>query len=103
MPVSEHLLAVLFPFVIWGVLVGFVLSLLFAIEEGYQRLRRLHQIPCYRCRYYTRSPHLKCPVHPTEALSEDAIHCRDYEILARSRSSPNPKPLKKWLLNLIHF
>lgn len=103
MPGSDHLLAVLVPVAIWGVLMLFVLALFFAIEEGCRQLRRLHQIPCYCCRYYTGSPYLKCPVHPTEALSEEAIHCRDYETLARSRPSPDAKPLKKWILALISF
>jgi len=90
----NHALAVLVPMAIWAVLVMFVLTLLVAVEDGIQRLRQLHQIPCHRCQYYTGSPYLKCPVHPMRALSEEAINCRDYAKLVRS---PPPRPPKRWV------
>jgi len=49
------------------------------LQKGIQHLTRLHQIPCSRCVYFTGDYRLKCPVHPIEALTEDAIACRDYE------------------------
>jgi len=67
------------PLTIWAVLVWFGLALCLAIHDGWGRLRRLHQIPCHRCAFYTGSPYLKCPVHPQSALSELALGCRDYE------------------------
>jgi len=67
------------PIVIWALLLVFFLSLLFALDDGVKRLRRLHQIPCDRCLYNTGNPYLRCPVNPLSAFSEDAIHCRDFE------------------------
>ena len=41
--------------------------------------QRMHQIPCANCKFFTGDYHLKCPVHPREALSEAAIDCMDFE------------------------
>ena len=49
------------------------------VREGIRHLRRLHQIPCSRCVYFTGDYRLKCPVHPIIALTEEAIACHDYE------------------------
>jgi hypothetical protein len=57
------------------------LSYLQGFLRGIATLQRLHQIPCSRCRFFSSSPYLKCPVQPTIALSEQAIDCRDYETL----------------------
>ncbi|MGD1850694.1 MAG: hypothetical protein ACFCBU_08825 [Cyanophyceae cyanobacterium] len=49
------------------------------MREGKQRLETLHQIPCSKCQYFTNDFRLKCTVHPTIALSEDAVNCSDFE------------------------
>lgn len=76
--VYAHPLALLVPLAIWLILMVFVLAIALAMEAGVKQVRRLHQIPCHRCQFYTGSPYLKCPVHPLEALSEAAIDCGDY-------------------------
>jgi len=48
-------------------------------KEGVSHLRKLHQIPCSRCAFFTNDYRLKCTVHPITALSEDAINCCDFE------------------------
>lgn len=50
-----------------------------AFRSGWQNLRRLHQIPCSRCVFFTANYRLKCTVHPDRALSLAAIGCRDYQ------------------------
>jgi len=47
-------------------------------RDGVETLKRLHQIPCANCQFFTGDYHLKCTVHPSEALSEAAISCLDY-------------------------
>ena len=54
-------------------------SLVSMMFEGVSHARHLHQIPCANCRYFTGDYGLKCTVHPSLALSEDAIHCPDYD------------------------
>ena len=44
-----------------------------------ETLSKLHQIPCARCAFFTRDYRLKCTVHPSKALTEEAINCLDYE------------------------
>lgn len=72
-------LTLLCPVLIWLVLIGFFLSICLAVRDGIARLKRLHQIPCSRCAFYTGDYRLKCTVHPCKALSEEAIACLDYE------------------------
>lgn len=76
---ADSLLAIAVPLGIWAIVLIFVLSILLAVSDGIQRLRRLHQVPCCRCRYYSNSPYLKCPVHPCDAGSEKALGCPDYQ------------------------
>jgi hypothetical protein len=62
------------------------------------RLRRLHQVPCSRCAFYTGDYRLKCTVHPCKALSEEAIACLDYEPISSDklvRSPVNTAPRKR--------
>jgi hypothetical protein len=65
--------------VAWGLVAMTVWQLIAVTRDGMQRARRMHQIPCADCRYFTNSPFLKCPLHPKTALSEAAIGCDDYE------------------------
>jgi hypothetical protein len=52
-----------------------------AIRDGVVNAKRMHRIPCAGCQFFTNDHRLKCPVHPTKALSEAAINCPDYESL----------------------
>ena len=72
-------MAVMCPLLIGTILVAFLWSLMVALRDGVEYLKKLHRIPCDRCQYYTGTHYLKCPVHPMTALSEDAIGCRDFE------------------------
>jgi hypothetical protein len=67
-------------FIAWGLTVGSFWSLYGLLRDALQTTRRMHQIPCSRCRYFTQDYFLKCTVHPKKALSEDAIGCRDYDL-----------------------
>ena len=51
--------------------------------EGTATVKRLHQIPCAGCVYFSEDYALKCTVRPSDALSEAAIDCPDF----RPRSS----------------
>ncbi len=75
------------PISIWIVLLGFFFAVCLAVEDAVARLKRLHQVPCSHCAFFTGDYRLKCTVHPCTALSEAAIHCLDYEPGIR-RSQP---------------
>ncbi len=50
-----------------------------ALIDGMNHLKRLHQIPCNRCAFFTNNYVLKCTVRPEQAGTEAAIGCRDFE------------------------
>ncbi len=54
-------------------------SMVSFMRDGVSRAQKMHKIPCATCQYFTENYYLKCPVHPSIALSEAAINCRDYE------------------------
>ncbi|MGK7891183.1 MAG: hypothetical protein AB4042_17780 [Leptolyngbyaceae cyanobacterium] len=49
-----------------------------ALHRGIAQARRMHQIPCSNCQFFTGNYLLKCTVRPDIALSEAAISCSDY-------------------------
>ncbi|MCC0176122.1 hypothetical protein I4641_03895 [Waterburya agarophytonicola K14] len=40
--------------------------------------KKMHQIPCTKCRFFTGDYRLKCTVNPHFANTEEAIGCSDY-------------------------
>ncbi len=56
-----------------------VWNALTSLIQGIARVKRLHQIPCSHCQFFSGEYHLKCTVRPSIALSEDAINCIDYQ------------------------
>jgi hypothetical protein len=46
---------------------------------GLVQARRMHQVPCSNCRYFSGDYTLKCTLHPHNACTFAAIGCHDYE------------------------
>ena len=67
------------PLLIWLVLLCFFCAIFFGIQDGFLLLKKLHQIPCDRCAFYTGEICLKCTLHPYKAFTEEAINCEDWE------------------------
>lgn len=70
--------------VVCAILIQFgLLTLLVAVmrslRDGIKQVKQAHTIPCSRCVFFTGDYVLKCTVHPSEALTEQAIHCPDFE------------------------
>lgn len=53
-------------------------SLWSAIRDTTDRAKKMHQIPCSNCQFFTNDYRLKCPVNPFSANTEQAINCADY-------------------------
>jgi hypothetical protein len=70
----------------WGIVLIVGWSVLAALRDGVKQVKHLHQIPCANCQFFTNSYYLKCPVHPSMALSEEAIGCRDYQASSQIRN-----------------
>ena len=62
----------------WGLLLLVLWTIAAAIADTVRRAERMHQIPCANCAFFTKDYHLKCPVQPMIALSEQAIGCSDF-------------------------
>jgi len=77
---------IILTFIAWCLVLDFVYSLGVTSVEGWKQLRRMHQVPCSRCMYFTGDYNLKCTVRPCDALTEQAIGCRDFEVVALKRS-----------------
>lgn len=66
-------------FIAWSLVSAIAISLIATARRSIANLRKIHQIPCSRCAFSTSDYRLKCSVRPTEAFSETAINCLDFE------------------------
>lgn len=41
-------------------------------------IKHLPEVPCRNCQFFTNNPYLKCAVHPSTALTDQALNCSDY-------------------------
>jgi len=85
LPMLYSLIQAIHPFLVpvcfvcaWGLIFLVSSSMVRMIAASVQQAKRMHQIPCANCVFFTGDYHLKCPVHPKLALSEEAIDCNDY-------------------------
>lgn len=62
----------------WGVLALALVQIGRMFTEGTAQAKRLHQIPCSKCQYFSGDYTLKCALHPSQAGTEAAIDCRDF-------------------------
>jgi hypothetical protein len=74
----QPVLSPLFFTAIWGLFFFFLWSAWISARIGIANLKRLHQIPCANCQFFTNDFRLKCTVRPTYALTEEAINCSDF-------------------------
>lgn len=56
-------------------------SVISFILDAIAQAKRMHQIPCTKCRFFTGDYRLKCTVNPSAANTEQAIGCSDYRQL----------------------
>lgn len=85
------MLHLVFCLAVWTTIATFVFcKSLNTTKQGINHLKRLHQVPCSNCAYFTGDYRLKCTVNPTIAMSETAIGCRDF--LSKEGTRHNNKP-----------
>ncbi|MGL5834917.1 MAG: hypothetical protein ACRC1Z_17045 [Waterburya sp.] len=53
-------------------------SLISCILDVIAQAKKMHQIPCSNCRFFTGDYRLKCTINPSIANTEQAIDCGDY-------------------------
>jgi hypothetical protein len=54
-------------------------SLISCILDAIAQAKKMHQIPCTKCRFFTGDYRLKCTVNPMIANTEQAIGCGEYQ------------------------
>ncbi|MEO0867534.1 MAG: hypothetical protein AAFY17_03605 [Cyanobacteria bacterium J06642_11] len=64
----------------WSVVILGAWQLVAATRDGIRHAQTMHRIPCADCSFFTNEAVLKCPLHPTMAMSEEAIDCLDFEL-----------------------
>ncbi|NEP00906.1 MAG: hypothetical protein F6K58_20015 [Symploca sp. SIO2E9] len=63
----------------WGLIILFFWTVWSSIRASLAIAKRMHQIPCTQCQFFTNDYRLKCTVNPSIANSEAAINCREYQ------------------------
>jgi len=69
-----------FAAIAWGIIALGLWQVIAAGRETVRRSAMMHEIPCADCQFFTNDHRLKCPVHPHEALTPEAVGCRDFEM-----------------------
>ena len=70
------MLHIIFCIALWSIIGGFITwKILQGANQGINYLKKLHQIPCANCVYFTGDYRLKCTVEPIKAMTENALAC----------------------------
>jgi hypothetical protein len=90
------MVTVFLAFCAWAILVLSVCSIWRTLQTGTNHIKKLHQIPCSGCEYFTNDYRLKCTVHPYTACSEEAIACLDFEPKTSSCNASQKRERKSY-------
>ncbi len=63
---------------IWAVVVFMSEDLWTVARQSMFTIKYLNRVPCRNCQFYKNNPYLPCAVHPSTALTAQAINCSDY-------------------------
>ncbi|WP_335022941.1 hypothetical protein [Nostoc sp.] len=88
-PFVAVLLAHLCFIIVWGI-VGYIVSYVCkAVEDPPENaaqdkdeivsIKHFWEHPCKNCRFFNNNHFLNCAVHPSTALSKQALNCSDYK------------------------
>ena len=73
------MLHIIFCIALWLIIGGFITwKILQGANQGINYLKKLHQVPCANCVYFTGDHRLKCTVAPIKAMTENALACQDF-------------------------
>lgn len=74
------MLHLIFCICFWALVFSFTFKkMISGLSQGFDLVKKLHQVPCSKCAYFTGDYRLKCPLNPANALTEEAIGCRDFQ------------------------
>jgi hypothetical protein len=75
---SELLLIPISFMIVWSIIVFMYSDVWIVARHEIFTIFHLYQVPCRKCQFFKNNPYLRCAVHPTTALTSEAIHCSDY-------------------------
>ena len=82
------MLHLIFCIALWSIIGSYIFwKILQGTNQGINYFKKLHQMPCANCVYFTGDYRLKCTVDPIKAMTENAITCSDFS--SKSYSSIN--------------
>ncbi|MEH2190076.1 MAG: hypothetical protein V7K64_28500 [Nostoc sp.] len=72
-----------FLIVVSAMIISAIATLIYAfipkrVQQYLFSLKLPHQAKCPHCRYFSHNSYLKCTVHPSTVLTDQAINCLDY-------------------------
>jgi hypothetical protein len=79
----------------WGFIIISVCGFWQTLKKGTHHIKKLHDIPCAGCDFFTNDYRLKCTINPIKACTEDAIGCIDFEPKT-TRCNACQKGKKNW-------
>ncbi|HEY9632164.1 MAG TPA: hypothetical protein V6D14_02075 [Coleofasciculaceae cyanobacterium] len=63
---------------VWAIIVLMYSDIWKIARHGMLTRQHTHQVPCRNCQFFIDNPYLKCAVHPSTALTSQALNCSDY-------------------------
>ena len=80
---SAPLTAVLLAFVCFIAIFGAVVFTVFTFYKDEGKTEKIggvdsFEAPCQNCRFFNKNQHLRCTVHPSTVMTEQAFSCPDY-------------------------
>jgi hypothetical protein len=67
----------------WVLIFTSIWKLYSVLKSGILYMKKIHNIPCSNCQFFTGDYRLKCTVNPIDAMTESALSCRDFELSNR--------------------
>jgi hypothetical protein len=82
-PFGVLLLAPICFMIAWAIVILIVLKLCQLVGDKNEiiSIKNSQQHRCENCRFFNKNYYLKCAVHPSIALTKQALHCSDYSKL----------------------
>ena len=62
-------------FCAWAIVIFSTISFCLMLNKGTKHLKKLHDIPCSSCDFFTNDYRLNSTIHPYKACIEEAIGC----------------------------
>ena len=72
------LVPICFVLLVWSLVLLVRLDLWKTVRNRVDTVKSFEKIPCLNCQFFKNNPYLKCAVHPSTALSAEALNCPDY-------------------------